>query len=94
MCARVCRMGFLKVFLPLMKVSLAVPARIGCSQASGGLTPRGLALGVTHSCQVVREQHFSAYNPCKIHEFINLVRYVFQSPEIFLLFLLIYSLDY
>lgn len=95
---RVCWMGFLQVFLPLMKVPLAVPIRTGCSQASGGLTPRGLALG-SHTGARRREssisllmtqrpvQNMQSYKTSKI-SISN------SSPDIFLLFLSVCSLDY
>lgn len=91
-------MGFLQVFLPLMKISLAVPVRIGCSQSSGGLTPRGLALGShTHarwwesSISLLMTQRpvqnmQKSYETSKI--FISK-----SSTDVVLLFLSMYSLD-
>lgn len=38
-----CWMGFLQVFLHLMKICLAIPIEIGWSQASGGLLPHCMA---------------------------------------------------
>lgn len=81
-----------------MKVSLAVPIRTGCSQASGGLTPRGLALGSHTGARWWESsisllmtqrpvQNMRSYKTSKI-------RISESSPDIFLLFLSIYSWNY
>lgn len=92
-------MGFLRVFLLLMKVSLAVPIRTGCSQASGGLTPRGLALGSytrarwwESSISLLMTQQ-PVQNTQRSYK-TNKIRISKSCSDIFLWFLSIYSLDY